>query len=406
MTKVWTVQALVESFDARSTTPALLTVRGDNIEHLSYAELADKARRLASGFHALGIQAGEPVALLGPNGPNWVMAWLGLAIVGALIVALDDQAGDAEHGSVLSDSGCHRIVTTVGHAERLRRVDSEDRQIIVMPDAANAATAAHWRDLIATPVIPMPPVAPAQPAILVYTSGTTGQPKGFELTADNLWANLHPLVATEQLGPEDRVLLPLPLHHVYPLVVGLLTPFLCGAAVVFPESVTGPEIIQAVKLANVTAIIGVPRLYAALTAGIKARVAKSGLLHRWFFQILLASAIAIRRHAGCDIGHWLFGGLRARLGPRLRLLISGGARLEPEVLWLLIGLGFEVRSGYGLAETASIFTGNLPHCEHLGSEGKPFQGARCGLWKQIPAGWEKYSSVDPMSLPVIVATPR
>ncbi len=374
MADSWTVQALVESLDSRGEFPALMTVRGETVARLSYAELADKARRLASAFHAMGIQPAEPVALLAPNGPDWVTAWLGLGAAGALIVALDDLASDAEHASALDDSGCRRIVTTTAHAERLRRLDSSDRRIIVLPDAAASAAAASWANLMAVPVAPLPPLTAAQPAILVYTSGTTGQPKGFALTSANLWANLQPLVATRQLGPADRVLLPLPLHHVYPLVVGLLTPLLCGATVVFPESVAGPEIMQAFHLASVTVVIGVPRLYSALTAGLKARVAKTGLLSRWLFRVLLVGAIGVRRHADADVGRWLFRRVRARLGPRLRLLITGGARLEPEVLWLLVGLGFEVRSGYGLAETASIFTGNLPACERLGSEGRPFQG--------------------------------
>ncbi|HVA54387.1 MAG TPA: AMP-binding protein, partial [Gammaproteobacteria bacterium] len=374
MADSWTVQTLIESFNARGESPALVTVHGESIQKFTYMQLADGARRLASGFHAIGIQRAEPVALLAPNGPDWVMAWLGLGAAGALIIALDDLASDAEHASALGDSGCRRIVTTMAHAERLRRLNSTDRQIIIMPDAATPAGGASWASLMATPITHLPPLTCEQPAILVYTSGTTGQPKGFVLTTANLWANLHPIVVTGQIGPADCVLLPLPLHHVYPLMVGMLTPLLCGATVVFPESVAGSEIMQALTLANVTTVIGVPRLYAALTAGLKARIAKAGLFSRWFFRALLASAIGIRRHANADVGRWLFRRVRARLGPQLRLLITGGARLEPEVLWLLVGLGFEVRSGYGLAETASIFTGNLPGCERLGSEGQPFQG--------------------------------
>ncbi|MGH8160551.1 MAG: AMP-binding protein [Gammaproteobacteria bacterium] len=374
MTDSWTVQALIESLSARGEAPALVTVRGETVDRLSYAALADNAKRLASGFQAMGMQAAEPVAILAPNGPDWAMAWLGLGAMGALIIGLDDLATDAEHAGALANSGCRRIVTNRAHAERLGHLDIPDLQIVVMPDALTPATDASWANLIATPVAPLPSLSAEQPAILVYTSGTTGQPKGFVLTSANLWANLQPLVATQQLEPADCVLLPLPLHHVYPLTVGLLTPLLCGATVVFPESVAGPAIIQALRLARVTTIIGVPRLYSALGTGLKAHIAEAGLPSRWLFGVLLAAAIGMRRHAGLDVGRWLFRRVRTRLGPRLRLLVSGGARLEPDVLWLLVGLGFKVRSGYGLAETASIFTGNLRGCERPGSEGQAFQG--------------------------------
>jgi len=231
-----------------------------------------------------------------------------------------------------------------------------------------------WKELLSAPEQALPPLDPEEPAMLVYTSGTTGAAKSFYLTHANLAANLGPLVAAALVGPEDRALLPLPLHHVYPFLVGLLTPLSCGACVVFPERPAGPEIIQALRVGEVSALVGVPRLYEAMVSGLRSRLLGRGAVVRGAFNGLLGLATWMRRRFGINLGKPLFRKVRAGIAPKLHLLVSGGARLRPEVLWPLVGLGFEVRSGYGLAETASIFTGNLPGAEKFESEGRPFTG--------------------------------
>src|SRR5690606_12245474 len=121
-----------------------------------------------------------------------------------------------------------------------------------------------WRLAFADEATALPDLSPDDPATLVYTSGTTGAPKSFHLTWANIAANVEAMVSLNIVRPGDRVLLPLPLHHVYPLVVGLFTPLSGGGAVVFPEAVAGPQIIKALQAARVAIMIGVPRLYTAL----------------------------------------------------------------------------------------------------------------------------------------------
>jgi long-chain acyl-CoA synthetase len=371
-TPSWTLQTLLDALAARGDAPALISITGTTARSLTCAELAGQVRRLASGLATLGLGLGEPVALLAPNGSPWVMARLALGALGALVTALDDLAMEAELRSALTDSGCRRVMTSAAHVETLRQIDPA-LQLIAMEDAPPEGVLG-WRTLFAEHPSPLPTLSPNTPAMLVYTSGTTGAPKGFVLTYANLWANVRTLTAEHLVGPGDRVLLPLPLHHVYPFVVGFLTPLCSGAAVVLPEAFGGPQIMQALRNADVSAIVGVPRLYSALTAGLETRIASEGAVARAAFDSVLRLCAWLERRHGLSLGHCVFRGVRRRLGQRLRLLVSGGARIEPEVLWPLVGLGFEVRSGYGLAETASIFTGNLPGRERLGSEGRPFAG--------------------------------
>lgn len=366
----WSFATLLDLLTHNGEFPALIAVGKDQETIVSCASLAARVRHFAEHLRSRGVVAGEIVALLAPNGIAWVVARLAIGAVGAVALALDDLATEAELASALRDSACRRVVTAEAHAATLRMIDP-GLGLIPLPDAHVSEPGAP-REPAAFRLLPR--LGPEAPAMLVYTSGTTGAPKGFVLSYGHIWANIRALVAEQLVERGDRVLLPLPLHHVYPLVVGLLTPLACGAAVVFPQTVAGPQLMQALTRAQVSAIIGVPRLYAAIVNGLQTRLQAGNAMQRLTVQALLALSIRLRRDLGINAGRFLLRRLRARIGPDLRLLVSGGARLESDVLWRLVGLGFDVRSGYGLAETASIFTGNLPGCERLESEGQPFQG--------------------------------
>ncbi len=372
---IWTVEMAIDRLASFQTAPALIALRDGRTLSISYAELADKVRSLGAGLSQSGIAGGALVALIAPNGFDWVVVRLALAAAGAVAVALDDLATDSELADLVRDCGCRHVFTNPKHASLGRSLEQGIDLWVMGEDPVPEGTRS-WQALF------RPATALAfgrtleGAALFTYTSGTTGPPKGFLLSYANIASNLAPLARAGLLGASDRVLLPLPLHHIYPFLIGLLTPLCVGAAVVLPESVSGPKLVEAIKAAEVSTIVGVPRLYAALASAIDVRIGGHGKIVHRLFHVALLVAIALRRRFGLDAGRWLLRDVRAQLGPKLRLLVSGGAHLEPETLWPLAGMGFEVRSGYGLAETASTFTGNMPGAERLGSEGKPFQGGR------------------------------
>ncbi len=172
-----------------------------------------------------------------------------------------------------------------------------------------------------------------------------------------------------------------------------------GGVIVFPETVTGPDIVKALVRAQATIVIGVPRLYSAILEGLDARIAERGPLAAQAFQALLAVSIWARRRFGWALGRHLFKGLHARMGPKLRVLISGGAKLDPEAIERLDALGWDVLSGYGLAETASIFTGNLPHAKRIGSEGRPFGRGEIRIANPGADGVGEIGFINPVSEP-------
>jgi long-chain acyl-CoA synthetase len=368
----WALAALMSEMRERGDAPALAELRDGKVTILSHGEVAARALKLGAGLRVDGVAPGEAVALLAPNGPDWVIARLGIAAAGGIAVAIDDLATDDEIAEILRDSAARRVLASAPHAAALAQT-APGVTVHVMTDAGGVG---GWLALFAEEEAPALPLPGEAEAMVVYTSGTTGAPKPFALTYANIAANVDALAATGVVRAGDRVLLPLPLHHVYPLVVGVLTPLAVGACVVFPAAVTGAEIAAALRAARVTIVVGVPRLYAALVDGIESRAASRGRLAASLFRALLALSLGAARRWNLRLGRLLFGAVHRQLGPDLRVMVSGGAKLEPTLLRKLQGLGWQVLSGYGLAETASIFTGNLPGRQRIGSEGQALGGGR------------------------------
>jgi long-chain acyl-CoA synthetase len=231
-----------------------------------------------------------------------------------------------------------------------------------------------WRELLAERATELPTLDPRAPASLLYTSGTTGAPKGVPLSHGNILSNLNGLLDARMAGPRDRVLLPLPLHHAYAFTVGCLGCLASGATLVLPAGISGPEIVRALQLQQVTMVIGVPRLYESILAGIRARVASQGRRIAVWFERLLALSLWLRRALGVRVGRVLFRALHRSLGGGLRVLASGGAQLDPELAWDLEGLGWEVLTGYGLTETAPMVSFNRHGQTRLGSAGQAVPG--------------------------------
>ncbi|MCC7280904.1 MAG: AMP-binding protein, partial [Acetobacteraceae bacterium] len=357
----------------RGPAPAILAMQGENAVAVGAAALAQAVRRLAGAMAALGIARGAPILLLGPASADWITVRLAVAAAGAVAVALDDAASDTELAVLVADSGA---AVAFVQASLVARLAAAAPALAVWTLDPPPAGLLRWTQLADGPQAPLPAVQPNDPAMLVYTSGTTGTPKSFHLTHANILHNVHALARQRIATAADRVLLPLPLHHVYPLTVGVFCPLAIGAPIVLPEAADAPRIASALKASRATMVIGVPRLYSALAAGVRARAAARGRLAGRLFEALLALSLLVRRHTGRRIGKFLFGQVHQAFGGSLRVLASGGAKPDADAVWILEGLGFEHLSGYGLAETASILTNQAPGAAVVGTEGTALPGIR------------------------------
>src|SRR5436190_9903887 len=354
MNKIETLQDLLPRFKKFGKRPAVIAFTKDGKGRWSYAKLAEQAVRLATGLNKTGIEKGEHLALFAEDSPEWFVACLGVLATGAVAVPIDVQLDDEALTHVLRDSDARYIFTTERLLKRVKRLSKGSHlEPIILGESAKGIR--RWEDFTSELAEPAETVSPDDHAVLFYTSGTTGPPKGVPLTHRNLAFEVNTLVAAEILTGEDRVLLPLPLHHVYPFTVGVLLPLTLGLPIVLPYGLTGPQLIRALREGDVTAIIGVPRLYRALLAGIQSRAESGGRLVSAAFRGALALSTTLA-HGHIRAGRMLFRRVHREMGPRLRILATGGAAIEPELAWHLEGLGWNLGTGYGLTETSPLLT--------------------------------------------------
>lgn len=384
MDTVETLQTMVSTLARKGGRAALIVLRRDELESWTYAELADVVHRFAAGLRAQGLEQGDHAVLCAPNSAPWVVACLALLEIGAIPVPVDTQASREDLVHIVQDSGARWAFVTTALAPQLVQVQPAAGLQVILLDEEARDEPYHWRRFLTEGSAEFRATSPDDCAVLFYTSGTTGPPKGVPLTHRNLSSNIAALVALNIARADDRLLLPLPLHHVYPLVVGLLSPLALGVAIIIPYSLTGPHIQRSLREGRATAILGVPRLYSALCGAIEQRISAHGRIAWALFRAMLALSIVARRILGLNIGRWCFAPLRRRVAPDVRLVISGGAALEPPLAWKLEGLGWQVATGYGLTETSPILTFNLPGTRHFDNAGRPLPGVALRIDKSDP----------------------
>jgi long-chain acyl-CoA synthetase len=389
MSELRTLVSLTEALSEHGEEPAIVAMREEGAERWSYTELGDHVRRLAHGLADVGVGRGDHVALLAGNRPGWVVACLGAIGSGAVVVPLDVRLGDGELSHALSDSSPKFIFTTADQIERLRRLDTEAAPEAILLDD-EPGDERSWRRLLVNPEEGLPRVEPHEGVTLFYTSGTTGTAKGVPLSHGNLAFQLNTLLEENLVAEDDRVLLPLPLHHVYPFVMGMLAPLAVGLPIVMPRSLTGPQVVRALREGEATLIVGVPRLYEALYAGIEERSRSGGRIAAKLFRSGADLSTWLRCRLGLRAGKLLLRPVHRRFGPELRVVASGGAALDEDLAWKLEGLGWRVAVGYGLTETSPLLTLNPPDGRKLGSAGRPVRGVEIRIDPSaVPGGSER-----------------
>ncbi len=374
-----TLRPLIEGLTGFGDRTALLAFTRDGVEAWSYARLARTVGQAAAALTAGGVEHGDTVALLAPPSPEWVATCLGALQAGAVPLPLDTQFEPETLRHTLQDSETRLIATTVALSERF---ELHDRQLHLMGKP------------LAEGAVPMAEVVPDHRAALFYTSGTTGVPKGVPLTHRNLAFQIEAIRQAGFIGPHDRVLLPLPLHHVYPFVIGMLVPLGLGLPIILPASITGPELVRALREGQASISIGVPGLYRALLDGIESRAERGGWLAANWFRTSMKAAVALRVRFGLRAGRVLFAPLHRRIGPTLRITASGGAPLDPDLAWRMEAFGWSVAVGYGLTETSPLLTIDPPGTARIGSVGRVVPGIQLRIDETVPGAGDGKGEVQ------------
>ena len=341
---------------------ALIAFTADARREWSADELNHTAARLAAGLDNRGAAPRDRIGLFAPPSAEWVRAALGVLHAGCTVVPIDDRMSDDNLRSVLEDADLAGLLTDQRGEERLEQMEHDLPKLWRLdepPEAESGSAPAHWEN--------------DDTAVLFYTSGTTGPPKGVPLTPDNLAFQWNTIRETNLVRDDDGLLLPLPLHHVYPFVLGLLTPLKLDVPVLLPHALTGRHLARALREGGATVFLAVPRLLETFLHGLWSKATHDGALRAALLDRLLRVARL------CRLGGFLFRPLRKRVAPRLRLLVSGGSPLDPELARTLDAMGWRVAVGYGLTETSPLLTLLPPDDRHYDTVGAPVDGVELRL---------------------------
>ncbi|HKI01139.1 MAG TPA: cytochrome P450 [Thermoanaerobaculia bacterium] len=361
------------------------------------AELFDRARKLAQALAAMGAAPGEKLALLAGNGPDWVVADLGALAAGAVTVPLDAGLGAAEATRLVHASGARTVVASAGRLAELlaRRGELPDVRAWIQLDGEPAAGAGEGvtslRSLLQADRPQAPDFAalvrqrrPEDPATLLYTPGTAGEPKAVELTHANLAAAVHGLAEAVPVRPGDVAFSFLPLA--LPTERALLYLYLSrGATVAWAGSPDSVE--QDLKQVQPHVFGSTPDFWKGFLNGLFQTVQANSPRRRQFFQWSVQAGRrslpfkAQQRRPPAALAwklaladRFVFSRIRARLGGRLRFALSGGDRIPHGWITLLWGAGIPVYESYGLTEAGGVVTVNTPRAVRPGTAGAPLSG--------------------------------
>jgi long-chain acyl-CoA synthetase len=369
---------------------------------LTFGELARDARTLAGALVAAGLAPGDRVALMCENRPEWAVAYFAVMAGGGTAVPLDVQLGDAEVANVLRHAGCRAAIGSDKQVPRLLAAahDAPLALVVDLDAHADGERTLAYRGLVAKPDLahrPLPRVEDDALASILYTSGTTGNPKGVMLSHGNFLANVESVMRFRLVNAADNLLSVLPLHHAFAFTVQLILLF-TGARVTFPPSLKGPDLLACMHETGVTVLVAVPQLFYLLHKGIFDQIGKRPLLVRLLLALLLRLSGALRP-AGVNLGRLVFGQVHRRFGGRIRIMASGGARLDPLIASDFLALGFTLTEGYGLTETAPVVAFNPLERVRPGSVGVPLPGVEVQIVGADPEGVGEIAIRGPNVMP-------
>lgn len=339
----------------------------------TYREVFEKICGLQNKLAGMGVGKGDRVALLSENRPEWPISYLAIAGMGAVVVPLDAMLKKEEILPLLEDSEPKAFIFSGKFIEYARGTKVEGRTLPMeefdkIPNSAAPIGKVNLDDL----------------AAIVYTSGTTGSPKGVMLSHRNIMSNAIAGASCFELGPGDNLLSVLPLHHTFETTAGFLAPFYSGCAITYAESLKSYALIQNMQETGVTLLAGVPLLFQLFFDGIRREVEEKK--KEKLFALLFSVSRFFRDVIGVNIGKLLFSVVHRKFGGRTRFFVSGGAAIDPGLVRNFELMGFMIYQGYGLTESSPVLTACTPKANRIGSVGRPIPGVEIKIAGSEPAG--------------------
>jgi len=354
--------------------PAWAVQHRDGQERCSYDRLRALAETADARLRRLGLARGERCAILGENSLAWCVAYLAIMRIGAVAVPLDRNHTAPQAASLIADSGAVLLLASASCGETAEAACALCPSRVALTPLADLVA-----DSPPEPAAPPAELGPGDPAMILYTSGTTADPKGVPLTQDNLIGAVDALRLALPVDQTDSSLGALPFSHILGLMAGILLPLAIGGCTVLLTELNSEELLRATRDGGVTVLCGVPQLFAVVRDRIVGEVRRAGLVPWLAVTLLMRVNGGVRDLFGIDLGHRLFRRVHAAVGPRLRFLVSAGAPLDPAVVHDFHRLGFTLLECYGLTETTGAVVMTPLGRPMAGTVGTPLTGGAVAI---------------------------
>ena len=346
---------------------------------ITHKEFRENINALGTTLIQMGLKD-KRIALISENRYEWELSYLAVASGVGVIVPLDKALPDNELESLILRSQVEAIIYSSKYdviMNTLREKKNTNLKYFISMDLeentqgiyAEKALVEKGKKLLTdgNKTYIDAKIDSEKMGIMLFTSGTTAMSKAVMLSHKNLVTNVMDIIQRFDLTDEDRFLSFLPLHHVFECTVGFLYPISIGGSIAFCEGVK--HMAENIKEFEITAMISVPAVFDIIYRKVMKTIEKKGKLAnlekgKKVSQFLLKMKIDLRKQ--------LFKEVHESLGPKLKLVVTGGAALDPETEKGFNDLGFDVEQGYGLTETAPVIAAETPKCRRLGSIGKKF----------------------------------
>jgi len=340
-----TIPEMIEfTVNQNGSNLAFLHPREEDIYQITYNKAYEHIKKLARHLRELGIEKGDHVAILGENRPEWGISFFAVAWLGAIAIPLDARASLEDHKFILTFSSAKAIILSNSFYSNLSACSNEliDLKHTILMDKIEDISKKYAYG------IEMEKVTPDDLLEILFTSGTTGDPKGVMLSHGNIMSNVSDIYRIIEYAPSDRAFSILPIHHSYECTGGLISPFSSGMSVFYARGLKPRELIEDLKFAKPTIWLNTPllleKLYLRIGKELSSQKGIKGLLTKALPKNILGKKI--RQNLGLD---------------RSRLIVSGGAALPS---WISNGFneyGIEVIQGYGLSEASPLISVNPPN---------------------------------------------
>ncbi len=351
--------------------------RHDSMERVTYAELRNRAEAAAEFLASRDVHRGDTCAILADNDIAWCSAYLGILRLGALAVPLDTHYSPPQIAALLRDSDAKVLFTTeryIPGVEEARRVAGSSAGLVLLRGQSTGVESLEGLQTTKLSPILASAAESQDPAVILYTSGTTSDPKGVVLTHANLLAEAEAVFSALHLDKRDSILGVMPLYHSLAQMANLLLPFVVGARVIFIEEISASALLSALRQFQPTAFCCVPQFFYLIHQRVLNKVAEGGKLKSTLFRFLLRANGLLRRSTGVNFGPALFSAVHGVFGGKMRILVTGGARFDPAIGRDFHRLGFNLLEAYGLTETSGAATLTRIGEGGLGSVGRPLLG--------------------------------